>query len=373
MKNFFRWQRAYAIAKKEVAHITRDKFTLSMALVLPLIVVTIFGVAIEFNLNDISTSFLDLDKTQSSRELMETFTSSDYFHGSSILTPSEGYRRLQSDESKVVVIIPPDFEKDLISGGGSQVQVLVDAADGQAASSVLSYLGDIQPRAFEKLTGYLIPQNIQLKTRFLFNPELNSKWFTVPGLLVVIMTMIAILLTALTVAREWETGSMELLLSTPVKPLEIIIGKLAPYAVLCLGAVGLVYILARIAFHVPFVGSYADFLLACSLFLITYLAQGLMISVLTRKQMLAMQLAMISGLLPSQLLSGFIFPVENMPPFFQRFTMILPARWFMNITRDSFLQGSTFWQMRSSFLGLTIIGLVFITVAVKKFKRDLEP
>ena len=373
MNGFFNRRRAWAVAKKEVAHITRDKFTLSMALALPLIVVTIFGLAIEFNLTDIPTSFLDNDKSQSSREMMEIFSSSNYFHNSIIHSPNEGLYRLESEQAKAVVVIPPGFEKNVSSGLGAQAQVLIDAADGQAASSVLYYLGGIQRRSIERLTGRKIPQKITLKTRFLFNPELNSKWFTVPGLLVVIMTMIAILLTALTVAREWETGSMELLLSTPVRPLEIIIGKLTPYAVLCLGAVALVYFLARTAFGVPFVGNYFVFLLACLLFLITYLAQGLMISVLTRKQMLAMQMAMISGLLPSQLLSGFIFPIQNMPPFFQYFTTILPARWFMNLSRDCFLQGSSFWDMRSSFLGLTIIATVFITVSVKKFKRDLEP
>jgi len=373
MKLNFQWTRTRAIAVKEVAHITRDKFTLAMALVLPILIVTIFGLAIEFNLTDIPTGFLDYDKSQSSRELMESFSSSNYFHNMSVRTPSEAFANLESEKNKVVMIIPPNFEKDVLSGVGARVQVLVDAADGQAASSVLNYLSDIQPRSIERLTGLRIPEKIHLKTRFLFNPELSSKWFTVPGLLVVIMTMLAILLTALTVAREWETGSMELLLSTPVQPLEIIIGKLAPYAALCLGAVALVYILARLAFGVPFAGNHFVFLLACSLFLLTYLAQGLMISVITRKQMLAMQLSMISGLLPSQLLSGFIFPIENMPPFFQYFTAILPARWFMNLSRDSFLQGSSFWQMRTSFMALFIIAIVFILISLKNFKRDLEP
>jgi len=373
VNNGFRWRRALAIAEKEVFHITRDKFTLAMALVLPLIVVSIFGLAIEFNLSDISTGFIDNDHSQSSRELIETFVSSDYFHNVPIYSPQEGFAGIQSESIKALVDIPPNFEKDLLTGAGAKVQVLVDAADGQSASSAVNYLSDIQLRSIARITGQHISPPLDLKTRFLFNPELNSKWFTVPGLLVIIMTMLAILLTSLTVAREWETGSMELLLSTPMHPLEIIIGKLAPYGILCLGAIAMVYLLARAVFGVPFVGNHFVFLLACTLFLLTYLAQGLMISVLTRKQILAMQFAMISGLLPSQLLSGFIFPIHNMPKFFQYFTAILPARWFMNLSRDSFLQGSTFWEMRASFIGLAIICFVFILISVKKFKRDLEP
>jgi ABC-2 type transport system permease protein len=252
------------------------------------------------------------------------------------------------------------------------VQVLVDAADNAAAGSVLSYLGQIQGRATERILGRAPREPVELRTRFLFNPELNSKWFVVPGLIVVIMSILAVLLTALTVAREWESGSMELLLSTPVRPLEIILGKLAPYAGLCLIAVGIVYALARVVFHVPFAGNPFVFLLGCLLFIVTYLAQGLLISVLTRKQTFAMQMAMMSGLLPSQLLSGFIFPIESMPAFFRGLTMILPARWFMAIVRDSFLQGASLWDMRGSFLALGIIGAALIALASRKFKKDLE-
>jgi len=140
-----------------------------------------------------------------------------------------------------------------------------------------------------------------------------------------------------------------------------------------MGAVAIVYWCARFIFQVPFEGNLAVYLLGCVLFLITYLAQGLMISVVTRNQMLAMQVAMITGLLPSQLLSGFIFPVENMPRFFQNLTMILPARWFMEISRESFLQGASLWQMRKPFLALFVLMSIFVIVALKRFKKDLEP
>ncbi|MGZ6442190.1 MAG: ABC transporter permease [Pseudobdellovibrionaceae bacterium] len=369
----FRWRRARAMALKEVAHILRDKFTLIMALVLPVVIVSIFGLAIEFNLNQLPTIYLDSDKTPSSRLLVEKFGSSHFFEMSPVWQVREGMERIESEKAKGFVIIPPQFEKDLLSGRGAEVQVLVDAADNASASSMLGYLSSIQARAAEAITDLKPPSPLRLESRFLFNPELNSKWFTVPGLTVILMTMLALLLTALTIAREWETGSMELLLSTPVQPLEIIFGKLAPYGILCLGSVVMVYGVARLGFGVPFRGSHLVYLFGTALFLITYLAQGLMLSVLTRKQMLAMQAALLSGLLPSQLLSGFIFPIENMPKFFQYFTALLPARWYMVISRASFLQGSSFWELRHAFLGLSLIGALFITISVKRFKRDVEP
>jgi ABC-2 type transport system permease protein len=233
-------------------------------------------------------------------------------------------------------------------------------------------MGGIQAIADKRLAGFDPPAPFQLRTRFLFNPELNSRWFVVPGLTVVVMAILSILLTALTVAREWESGSMELLLSTPLTPLEIIVGKLAPYAVLCILAVTMVFLIARFAFGVPFVGNLGVFAAGCGLFLATYLAQGVLISVVTRNQQVAMQLSMLSGFLPSQLLSGFIFPVASMPLFFRYFTMIFPARWFMYVARDTFLKGSGFPDLAGPFLAMGAICFWMIRQGTRKFKRNLE-
>jgi len=166
---------------------------------------------------------------------------------------------------------------------------------------------------------------------------------------------------------------MELLLSTPVEPLEIIIGKVAPYGVLGVISVAFIYLVARIVFGIPFVGSLAVFGLGCLLFLITYLAMGILISVVTRKQVIAMQAAMVAGMLPTQLLSGFIFPIESMPVFFQYLTTILPARWFMRIARDTFLKGSSLLELSGAFLALSVICALMIVMSTRRFKRDLEP
>ena len=308
-----------------------------------------------------------------SRELLRTMSSSNYFIIKPVGSFDEVYRELESERVKAVIVISPDFERNVFSTREAKVQVLVNAADNAAAGSILNYLGQIRVLANKRIIGEKVQAGVKIESRYLFNPELNSKWFTVPGLVVLIMAMIAILLTALTVAKEWEFGSMELLLSTPVKPLELIIGKITPYAILCLGATLIVFLTAIWGFEVPFNGNFFVYMLGCILFLISYLAQGLMISVITRKQMLAMQFSMISGLLPSMLLSGFTFPIENMPKFFQYLTLILPARWFMQISRECFLQGATLWQMKTSFASLTAIMIIFVLISLNKFKKDLEP
>jgi ABC-2 type transport system permease protein len=365
--------RAWAIAQKEIFHIKRDPFTLALALGLPLFMVFVFGFAIEFNIKDIHLAVYDSDQTQTSRRMVDTFTSSGYFIADTVNSPGQAQAKITGEKDRVALIIPSNFEADLFAGRQAKAQVLLDGSDNSTVGSVTSYVSSIQQRLNKDLAGFDPKAPIEIKTRFLFNPELNSKWFVIPGLLVLVMAILSILLTSLTVAREWENGSMELLLTTPVQPLEIIIGKLAPFSILGMLAVLLVYGVARLVFQVPFEGSYLTFGLGCALFLVVYLAQGVLIAVIARKQQVAMQLAMISGLLPVQLLSGFIFPVASMPLFFQYFTGILPARWFMNIARESFLKGSTFYQMRASFFFLTLIGIVMVLAALKRFKKDLEP
>lgn len=370
----FSIKRAIAIAKKEQFHILRDPFTLTMATILPVLLVLIFGLAIEFNVSDIGLTVHDSDRTLASRKLTEVFLSSQYFkikptRGSMIDAVSD----LDSEQSKASLIIEPKFEHNLQSVNNTKAQFLLDGADNSTAGVILGYLGGIQQAASLKLTGIKVKPPIELKTRFLFNPELSSPWFIVPGLAVVIIAILSILLTALTVAREWENGSMELLLSTPVKPLEIIIGKLIPYTVIGLAGVLLVVLVAILGFGLPFAGNIFLFGIGSLIFLIACLGQGMLISVIIRTQQLSMQIAMVTGLLPSLLLSGFIFPHENMPLFFQRFTSILPSKWFMIISRGIFLKGATLTDLKLPFISLLILCSILIIAATKKFKKDLEP
>lgn len=365
--------RVKAIAIKEVYHILRDPFTLALSLGIPIFLVFIFGFAIEFNVKNIHVAAFDADQTQASRRLKETFASSGYFIVDSVHSPQAAQTAVENEKDRAALIIPGGFEKNIHSEAPSEVQLLLDGSDNSTVSPILSYLSSMESIANQRIARFEPKNSMNIVTRFLFNEELNSRWFVIPGLIVVVMAILSVLLTALTVSREWEHGSMELLLSTPVQPIEIIAGKLIPYAVLGLGAFTFVYLMSRFLFEVPFRGSLISLVLASILFLIAYLSQGLLISVVLRTQLLSMQLAIISGLLPAQLLSGFIFPIESMPTFFRYFTMILPARWFMTISRYLYLRGASFFELIGEFTALAALGFFMIWLAVKKFKRDLEP
>lgn len=374
MNTPFNFKRAWAISTKEYYHILRDPFTLTMATVLPVVLVLIFGLAIEFNVKDIEITAHDSDKTFSSRRVIESFTSSDYF----VLRPTrssviDSIKDLDAEKAKAVIIIPAEFEKNLYSSKAPHMQFILDGSDNSTAGVILGYLGGIQKTAARKVSDFRSREPIQIHSRYLFNPELSSPWFVVPGLAVVVTAILSILLTALTVAKEWETGSMELLLSTPVHPLEIIVGKLIPYIIIGMASILLVILAATTGFKIPFSGHFILYALGSLFFLISCLAQGMLISVLIRTQQLAMQLAMITGLLPSLLLSGFIFPIESMPEALQKLTSILPSKWFMLISRGIFLKGANFFEMKIPFLALASLSLALILLATKSFKRDLEP
>jgi len=373
MKDKVNLKRAYAVAYKEVRHIWRDPFTLALALGLPLLMVMFFGLAMDFNVHDIHLTAYDSDHSRASRQLLETFESSGYFKLRQAPLAADVTEPLQANQAKAVLVIPPNFGRYIISRQDSPVQVLIDGTDNSTAGVIGGYMSGMQTAANLRLADTSVNPLVTLKSRYLFNPELNSRWFTVPGLSAVVLAIISILLTSLTVAREWEHGSMELLLSTPVHPLEIILGKLAPYVGLGLFAQGLIYCLARFYFGIPFEGSHILFLVGTFLFISSYMALGLLVSVATRQQILAMQFAMMIGMLPNMLLSGFIFPIENMPVFFQYLTAIFPARWFMLVIRGVFLKGTDLFQLVTPLLAMLFMSVFFVTLAVRRFKRDVEP
>lgn len=364
-------RRAWSVARKEVMHVLRDPFTLALALGLPVMLVTFFGYAIDFEVRGVRLAVSDRDGGPAARRLTEAFSSSGYFR----LAEEGGgaLRLMDGGRADAALFIEPGFSRGARGGSPVSAQFVLDGSDNSKASAVLGYLPGISRAASARIAGAPPADPLRLETRFLYNPELNSRWFMIPGLAAIIIGLLAILLTALTVAREWENGSMETLLSTPVRPLEIIAGKLLPYGFLVLCGVVLVYLSARLVFGVPFRGGHPLFLLACLLFITAALAQGLFISVVTRQQQVAMQLSIISGLLPSMLLSGFIFPVESMPRFFHYFTMLLPPRWFMEAARGIFLKGAGIGELAGPFLALGALSSLLLGLALKKFKTDLEP
>lgn len=372
MSDFFDARRALSISRKEIRHIRRDPVTLVVSLGLPVLLVLFFGFAINFDVKRVDLLVADGDHSRVSRELVDLLSSSGYFHVRHAGSAREAADALGAEKGKAALVIEPDMGRDMLSGRPVQAQLLLDGADNSNAGIVASYVAAAESEVRIRLTDSS-PPPVALRTRFLFNPELDSHWFVVPGIFVIVVGLISSLLTALTVAKEWENGSMELLLSTPVRPLEIIAGKLAPYMGLSFAAIVLIYALARLVFAVPFLGSHLIFALATALFLAATMAQGLVISVVTRQQQLAFQTAMNTGMMPIQLLSGFIFPIASMPVVFQWLTMIIPARWYMTLTRALFLRAPEFSMLVGPLAALTVLAVVFMTVAWKKFKTDLEP
>lgn len=372
MNAVFDARRAVSIALKETRHIVRDPVTLVVSLGLPVLLVLFFGFAIDFDVKRVDLLVADGDRTRVSRELVDIVAASGYFKVRRAESALAAADALGAEKGKAALIIDPGFGSDLRAGRPVSAQVLLDGADNSNAGIVSSYLAGAEGAVRARLAGEP-PPPAALRTRFLFNPELDSHWFVVPGIFVVVVGLVSSLLTALTVAREWENGSMELLLSTPVRPLEIIAGKLAPYMALSLAAVMLVYALARLVFAVPFLGSHLIFALASALFLAATMAQGLVISVVTRQQQLAFQVAMNTGMMPIQLLSGFIFPIASMPAAFQWLTMILPARWYMILTRSLFLRAPDLSMLAVPLAALAALTALFMTIAWRKFKTDLEP
>ena len=367
------YRRVRSIAVKEVRHILRDPFTLAMALALPLMIVAFFGYVMDMDPREIRIMVSDRDNTRASRELAEVFSASGFFRVFQAPAGLPLARILDGEKAKAVLVIEKGFGRKVALGSGARVQVLLDGADNSNAGVIMGYLAGVERLAGARLAGLAPEPPIRLETRFLYNPELNSRWFIVPGLFAFVIAILAVLLTALTVAREWETGSMELLLSTPVRPAEIVIGKLAPYFVLVSGAILLVYLMARLVLGVPFRGSHPLFLISCLLFLLPCLAQGLLISVAVRQQALAIQIGLVSSMLPAMVLSGFIFPIESMPAFFRYVTVILPPRWFVGVSRGIFLKNAGLIELALPLGVLSLLGLVLVGASIRRFKADLEP
>ncbi len=369
----FNFSRAYSIAKKESRHLLRDPFTLTLALGLPIALLIFFGFAIDYDIKNIPIGVYNGDISTASRDLVDIFQSSGYFQTNPLPLSGDPLEKLDTEQEKAILIINPQFGRHLAGGKTESAQIVLDGADNLVSGIITEYLSGIEDSFNSRLKKQPPPPKINPQVRYLFNPELNSHWFFVPGLIAVINGLISILLTALTVAREWENGSMEMILATPVKPSEIILGKLAPYAILGIGSVLFVFLAARFIFHVPMNGSYLLLSFSTLAFIAATLAQGLLISVLTRQQQLAMQIAITTGLLPAFLLSGFIFPVQNMPIFFRYFTSILSVRWFMQILRAVFLRGSSFSDLKIPLAMLSLLTTLLVAGAIKGFKRDLEP
>lgn len=362
--------RIKAIAKKELIQIWRDPLSLAMAFLMPVMLLFIFGYAITLDVNNLKTVVYDLDTSSLSRELVDSFSASGYFTiVGSIHTQEEIDLYLDTGKAFVVISIPKDFSEKLKTGRDTSLQVIVDGSDSNTATIALGYISAVTERYSQRISGGRITPLIDPRARVWYNPELKSRNFIIPGLIAVIMAVITALLTSLTIAREWERGTMEQLISTPVKVPELILGKLAPY--FFIGFIDVIFsvLLAIFLFEVPLRGSPFLLMLLSSIFLFGGLSLGILISITAKSQLVASQISLIATFLPAFLLSGFMYSISNMPKPLQIFTHIVPARYFVTMIKGIFLKGSTLKLLMFETMLLSVFGLFVFVAANKKFKK----
>jgi ABC-2 type transport system permease protein len=365
--------RLLAVARKEWIQLRRDTRSMILAFVLPLFLLVFFGYAITWDVNDIPVAVLDQDRTPESRRLVESLVSSGYFSVREHLQSSaEVDRRLVAGSVDGVLTIPPGYASDLRAPGRpAEVQLLLDGSDANTATIALNYADAIVTRhgARAVLAGPTPEPVISLESRTWYNPNLESRHMIVPGLIAVIMSIIAAMLTALTIAREWERGTMEQLAATPVSRLEVVLGKLLPYLGIGLFDVAVTVAAGILIFGTPLNGSVVLLGALTLLFLTGALGLGIFISAAVKSQVLATQIAMVATYLPAVLLSGFMFDIASMPAVLQGVTYLIPARYYVTVTRGIFLKGvgvDVLWPQATLMLVYALLGLGLATRAFRK-------
>jgi ABC-2 type transport system permease protein len=377
-------RRTIAVARKEGRHILRDSRSLTMALAVPILMLLLFGLALSLDVDNIPIMIFDRDQTAKSRELIQQFRGSRYFQ---IVGYTDSYKAIEHgidrNDIRVAVVIPPDYSRLIGAGKQATVQLLVDGSDSNTASIALGYAEsvvrlysaglrtDVQNRkAGLSGAGQNAPA-VDPMLRVWYNSRLESKNYVVPGLIAVILMIIGSVLTSMTIAREWEMGTMEQLLSTPLRPTELVLGKMMAYFV-----VGMVDLAISIAcgvyvFEVPMRGSFLLLVATSCLFLLGTLFWGIYLSAATRTQLAAYQLAMLSSFLPAFMLSGFVYAIENMPAPIQAFSHLVSARYFVTILKGIFLKGVGLEVLWLDTLFLAVYAAVVFFLAARKLKQKI--
>jgi ABC-2 type transport system permease protein len=378
--------RVGAVARKEFLHVLRDYRSLMMAIAIPIMMLVLFGYALTLDVDNVPLAVWDQSGTAQSRDFIARFgglrnNGSRFF---SIRGAVENERAMDyainSGRALCVLVVPRDFAQKISAGRATEVQLIVDGSDSNTATIALNYAeavvqGYSQNLVFQTIRRSGLPeprQPLDVKPRVWFNEDLESKNFIVPGLIAVLMMVIAALLTSLTVAREWEQGTMEQLIATPVKGPELILGKLIPYFIIGLFDVLLAVLMAEFVFHVPLRGSVLFLFSIAVIFLIGALSMGLVISINMKNQLLAAQFAMVATFLPSFLLSGFMFSIANMPQVIQYITYIVPARYFVATLKGIYMKGVGVNVLFGEVVFLMIYSLIMFTIANVRFKKKLS-
>ncbi len=370
-------RRFAAVVVKEVRQVRRDPFSLTMLIALPAFMLVLYGFALNFDVRHVRLAVQDRDRSAASRELVAGLTHSTYFD--LVATPAPGddlEALLQRRVARAVLVVPEGYGRGLAAGRATSVQLLLDGADSTTAQTVLGYARAL----VAEQNGALVAQALQragrrsepvlvLEPRILFNPELESTKFLVPGLIGFLLMLTAVLSTALSVVREKERGTMEQLRIAPLRTGELILGKTVPYLAISLLATLIVLLAARVLFGVEVRGPHLDLLVAVLLYLFGALGFGLLISTLAHTQVLAFQAGLIASMLPAILLSGFIFQIRVMPAPLQLVTYLVPARYFLVILRGIILKGeglATYWPQVAA---LALYGLATVVLASVRLAR----
>ncbi len=373
--------RLLAVARKEMIHIRRDARSLMIVVVMPVVLMLLFGYGVSLDLKGLPIFVYDQEGSQQSQDLLKRFEASEYFHVARVVTSYAAIgRALDDGRAKMGLVIPWDFSDRLMQGGPVEVQALVDGTDdntanvliGYAQAVVQGYSSQVQLDWLREHGQAMQPAPVSVETRTWYNEDLESSAFIVPGVLALVMSVIGAFLTSLTISREWERGSMEQLISTPVSAMEIMLGKLAPYFVLGVFDVAVCAAIAIAWFHVPFRGSYLTLATSSALFMIVVLSLGFFVSVIAKSQFAASQIALIITFLPAFLLSGFLFAIEQMPVVLQWITRIIPARYYVSVLKKIFLKGTATGMLGADLVPLAVFAVVLAAVATRSFHKRLD-
>jgi len=374
-------RRLRAISRKELLHVVRDPQSLAAAVAIPLSMLLIFGYALSLDVDRIPTILFNLDGSPQSLELVRDFRGSRYFE---IVEEARSYRPIEEamDARRALlgVVIPPDYGHRLLQGQSeTRIQLLLDGSDSNTASIakgyaegiVAAHAGRIRNEEQSRRAGKLPPVGVRAETRVWYNPDMLSRNYIVPGLIAVIMMIITGNLSSLTIAREWENGTMEQLLSTPVRPSELVLGKLAAYFLVGLADMIICMVLGIFLFGVPVRGNLMLLGISSFIFLFGSLCTGILISAATRSQLAAYQLGTLVSFLPGFLLSGFIYSVSSMPRIIQFISLFVPARYFINITKGVFLKGTGLEVLWPDVLLLIGYGALMFVFAARRLRQKV--
>jgi ABC-2 type transport system permease protein len=373
-------RRIKAIAKKEVIQVWRDPRSLMVVLLMPLMQMALLGYGVNLDIKNVTICTFDREGSQQSEALMKSFQASPYFN---IVEAERDYygvkRAIDAGRCKMAVVVPPDFSQDLAATNSASVQAILDATDdntanialGYAQSVVGSFSSNVQLQRTQSLGQQPPVAPAVAQYRVWFNEDLVSRDFIIPGVVALVLALVGAQLTSLTISREWERGTMEVLVSTPVTPMELMTGKILPYFFIGLIDAALCLVIAVYWFEAPFRGAVSTLFVTTSLFLVVVLGLGYFISASIRSQIGASQIALVVTLLPTTLLSGFAFPIDQMPPAVQAITYLVPARYYFAILKGVFLKGSELSDLAAPIAFLVVYAAVVALLATRAFHKTL--